>query len=238
LNQSHEHVHVHVHVCSRACSSIDMIALACIRVIINRLFCIETSIKSSDCLLTRYKPHYHRYSNMRRYLLPSSFAILKSRSSALFLSSLPIGCAHSFSSLGSSKEARLLDIDSINKEYQAEIEEVLKKAEERKQRRQEIVGIVSSAKTSKTINVTYYHNKFIKKYNCVISVRRKVMAHDEAGICGEGDLVRVVPCPPKSRRKRHILIDLIKKAKKIEDSNSSASSSSSGSATATTKSPK
>lgn len=162
---------------------------------------------------------------MRRFLQLSAQRCWSLRSSIASSHLTPSMQVHSFSTLRSTKGDRALDIDSINKEYQVEINEILKKAEARQLRRQEIVGIVSSAKTAKTINVTYYHNKYIRKYNCMISVRRKVMAHDEDEVCSEGDLVRIVPCPPKSRRKRHVLIDLIKKAKKIEDNSSSSVSS-------------
>lgn len=69
-----------------------------------------------------------------------------------------------------------------------------RRAEEKKLRKQEIVGYVSSAKAAKTITVTYYHDKWIPKYNVHISTRRKIMAHDEEGVCSEGDMVRIVPC--------------------------------------------
>lgn len=42
------------------------------------------------------------------------------------------------------------------------------------------------------------------------------MAHDEEEICQDGDLVRVVPCRPMSRKKRHKIIDVIRKARKLD----------------------
>ena len=46
-----------------------------------------------------------------------------------------------------------------------------------------------------------------------MTVHKKVMAHDENESCTEGDLVRIVPCRPRSASKRHALIDVIRKAK-------------------------
>ena len=82
-----------------------------------------------------------------------------------------------------------------------------------------IIGIVISTKCAKSITVQYQHPKFISKYNATISTRRKVMAHDEDEICEDGDLVRVVPCRPMSRKKRHKIIDIIRKAKKFDYEN-------------------
>jgi len=43
------------------------------------------------------------------------------------------------------------------------------------------------------------------------------MAHDENEIGKPGDLVRIIPCRPYSRRKRHIIKDIIKKEQNIAE---------------------
>lgn len=43
------------------------------------------------------------------------------------------------------------------------------------------------------------------------------MAHDELEKAKFGDVVRIVPCAPKSASKRHMLIDIIKVAPEPED---------------------
>ena len=63
----------------------------------------------------------------------------------------------------------------IETEYKSEIDELQTKYEERRKRRQSIVGLVTSTKNAKTITVTYQHPKFYPKYNTYISTKRKVM---------------------------------------------------------------
>lgn len=42
------------------------------------------------------------------------------------------------------------------------------------------------------------------------------MAHDEDEVCEMGDLVRIVPCRPISKMKRHRLLDVIKKGDRLD----------------------
>lgn len=42
------------------------------------------------------------------------------------------------------------------------------------------------------------------------------MAHDEHEVCGMGDLVRIVPCRPMSRKKRHKVLDIIRKGDRLD----------------------
>jgi hypothetical protein len=46
------------------------------------------------------------------------------------------------------------------------------------------------------------------------------MAHDELGLGEMGDIVRIVPSRPMSRKKRHVLKDIIRKAPKLDLSGS------------------
>ena len=79
-----------------------------------------------------------------------------------------------------------------------------------------MVGTVVSTKCSKSITVQVIRSKFIPKYHARINVRRKVMAHDEEEIGNVGDVVRIVPCRPMSRKKRHKLMDIIRRSESLE----------------------
>ncbi|RYH10253.1 30S ribosomal protein S17 [archaeon] len=85
--------------------------------------------------------------------------------------------------------------------------------EERKKRRQALVGEVVSVKCSKSITVRVEYQKYFPKYDKHISRHNKFMAHDEQEQCKLGDVVRIVPCRPMSKRKRHALIDIIRRPK-------------------------
>ena len=45
----------------------------------------------------------------------------------------------------------------------------------------------------------------------LIVLKCRVVAHDEEELGRLGDVVRIVPCMPKSRKKRHVILDFIKK---------------------------
>lgn len=110
----------------------------------------------------------------------------------------------------------------IEIEYQAEIADIIKAQEEKIKRRQSLVGVVVSDKMAKTINVRVARDKLIKKYQKVITVHRKFMAHDEHEVCDIGDIVRIVPSRPMSKRKRHKLHEVIRKADNMQDIEASA----------------
>ena len=44
----------------------------------------------------------------------------------------------------------------------------------------------------------------------------QVMAHDEQEECHVGDIVRIIPCKPKSKKKRHAICDILFKEPQIE----------------------
>ncbi len=106
----------------------------------------------------------------------------------------------------------------LEEEYKKEIGEIHEEYKDRERRRNSIMGVVVSTMCQKSISVQYYHNRFYPKYQCILPVRRKIMAHDEGESCHVGDLVRVVPCRPMSKMKRHNLLEIVKKAKRIGDS--------------------
>ena len=85
-----------------------------------------------------------------------------------------------------------------------------------------MVGVVVSDKNSKSVTVKVSHEKWFPKYNKAINYSKKFMAHDEEEKCEMGDLVRIVPCRPRSKSKRHEVIDIIKRAQKLDDIKSAA----------------
>jgi small subunit ribosomal protein S17 len=100
---------------------------------------------------------------------------------------------------------------SVEAEYKTEISDILAGYEEKKKRRQAMIGTVVSVKCSKSIVVRVPRDKFNSKYNKTIQVHKRIMAHDQDETGQLGDLVRIVPCRPVSRKKRHSLIDIIRR---------------------------
>jgi small subunit ribosomal protein S17 len=92
----------------------------------------------------------------------------------------------------------------------------LKEYDERQKRRQAKIGEVISTKCAKTINVEIKHMKYLPKYNAFLPRHRRIMAHDEEEKAKLGDIVRIVPCRPRSRTKRHILMDIIRRPKEAD----------------------
>ena len=80
-----------------------------------------------------------------------------------------------------------------------------------------IIGIVSSAKSDKTIVVTVQSRKTHPLYRKQYSVSSKFMAHDEKNEAEVGDKVSIVETRPLSARKRHILDRIIEKPMLRED---------------------
>lgn len=111
--------------------------------------------------------------------------------------------------------ASTVDVE-LEKEYSKEIDVLLAKEKERAERRGALEGEVVSTKTSKTVNVMVYHTVYISKYQKTIRRRKKIMAHDAENSAKIGDFVRIVPSRPYSKRKRHILKDIVRRAKIVD----------------------
>lgn len=79
--------------------------------------------------------------------------------------------------------------------------------------RKEREGIVVSDKMQKTIVVALEDRVKHPRYSKVIRRTQKVNAHDEAGLAGVGDRVRLVETRPLSATKRWRLAEVIEKAK-------------------------
>jgi small subunit ribosomal protein S17 len=76
-------------------------------------------------------------------------------------------------------------------------------------RRQEKVGLVTSAKMSKTIVVKVTRLTQHRLYGRVIRVNSKFYAHDESGQAQAGDVVRIVETRPISKLKRWRLVEVL-----------------------------
>lgn len=72
-------------------------------------------------------------------------------------------------------------------------------------------GVVVSNKMAKTVVVAVTSQVRHAKYGKYIRRTSKCYAHDEKGICGIGDLVRIVACRPLSRMKRWRVKEVIRK---------------------------
>jgi small subunit ribosomal protein S17 len=75
-----------------------------------------------------------------------------------------------------------------------------------------LTGRVVSTKMQKTVAVEI--ERLIKHdvYGKYIRRTTKLLAHDETGASHEGDLVKIAPCRPMSRRKSWKLVEVLKKA--------------------------
>jgi small subunit ribosomal protein S17 len=78
--------------------------------------------------------------------------------------------------------------------------------------RQEKVGVVTSAKMTKTIVVEVRRRVPHPVYKRIVTKRSKFMAHDEHGKAHEGDMVRIVESRPLSKNKRWSLKEIIRTA--------------------------
>ncbi len=78
--------------------------------------------------------------------------------------------------------------------------------------RQQLTGIVTSAKMEKTIIVKVTRLVQHKLYRRVIRVSKKFYAHDEERLAKPGDTVRIVETRPLSKLKRWRLAEVVAKS--------------------------
>jgi len=83
---------------------------------------------------------------------------------------------------------------------------------ERKRRRQEKVGLVTSDKMEKTVVVRVERQVRHPKYKRYIRKRSKFMAHNEMD-AHTGDTVRIIETRPLSARKRWRVVEIMQKAR-------------------------
>jgi small subunit ribosomal protein S17 len=84
--------------------------------------------------------------------------------------------------------------------------------ESRKIRREKI-GIVVSNKMEKSIVVAIKRKVKHPIYGKFVNRTSKVIAHDEANSCNEGDTVKIMETRPLSKLKNWRLIEIIERAK-------------------------
>jgi small subunit ribosomal protein S17 len=82
--------------------------------------------------------------------------------------------------------------------------------------RQELTGVVTSAKMQKTIIVKVTRLVQHKLYRRVIRVSKKFYAHDEERQAKPGDTVRIVETRPLSRLKRWRLAEVVARSTRAE----------------------
>ena len=73
--------------------------------------------------------------------------------------------------------------------------------------RRVLTGRVTSDKMDKTITVLVNRRIMHPLYKKFIRRSKKYAAHDEANACVEGDTVRIIECPPISKRKTWTLLE-------------------------------
>jgi small subunit ribosomal protein S17 len=92
-------------------------------------------------------------------------------------------------------------------EMQATVE---RKAAKPRHHRQEMVGVVSSNRMTRTVVVTVDRRVRHPLYGRVVRRRSKFMAHDEVG-CSIGDKVRLISTRPVSAKKRWRVVEIIQR---------------------------
>ena len=75
------------------------------------------------------------------------------------------------------------------------------------------IGVVTSDKMDKTIVVTIKTKKKHPLYKKTVNYTKKIKAHDEENICGDGDTVKIMETRPLSKDKHFRLVEVIEKAK-------------------------
>ena len=82
-------------------------------------------------------------------------------------------------------------------------------------KRQELTGIVTSAKMEKTIVVKVTRKVQHKLYTRVIRVNKKFYAHDERREARLGDTVKIVETRPMSKLKRWRLKEVLNRSTRV-----------------------
>lgn len=72
-------------------------------------------------------------------------------------------------------------------------------------------GIVSAAKSKKTIKVVLKFQTMHAKYGKYLTRHTVLQVHDEKGEAKEGDTVEIAECRPISRTKHHRLVKVLKR---------------------------
>ena len=87
--------------------------------------------------------------------------------------------------------------------------------EQKRGARQELVGIVTSAKMQKTIVVKVTRATQHPLYHRVVRSGKKYYAHDDSGEARAGDTVRIVSTRPLSKLKRWRLKEVLSRSSRV-----------------------
>ncbi len=79
-------------------------------------------------------------------------------------------------------------------------------------RRKNIVGVVTSKSGDKTIKVTFFYKIPHPRYKKEIKRKTVVHVHDEENICNIGDKVEIMETRPLSKSKRFRLVKVLENA--------------------------
>jgi small subunit ribosomal protein S17 len=86
---------------------------------------------------------------------------------------------------------------------------------EKRGNRQELVGVVTSAKMQKTIVVRVRRTTQHPLYERVVRSAKKYYAHDDKGEAKVGDTVRIVSTRPLSKLKRWRLKEVLQRSTRV-----------------------
>ena len=84
---------------------------------------------------------------------------------------------------------------------------------EKRNARKVVTGTVVSISGDKSITVKIDYRKRHPKYGKMMTISKKLHAHDEKNECGVGDLVTVMETRPLSKTKRWRLVEIVERAK-------------------------
>jgi small subunit ribosomal protein S17 len=82
-------------------------------------------------------------------------------------------------------------------------------------KKRQFEGLVKSAKMAKTIVAVIERTKMNERYGKRYQVSKSYKVHDEKGEAGVGDKILFEECRPLSKDKRHRLIKILVKGKKV-----------------------
>ena len=74
-------------------------------------------------------------------------------------------------------------------------------------------GVVVSISGNKSVTVKIDYRKHHPKYGKMMTISKKLHAHDEKNECGVGDTVTVMETRPLSKTKRWRLVEIVERAK-------------------------
>ncbi len=89
-------------------------------------------------------------------------------------------------------------------------------ATEKRRRRNELIGVVTSSKMQKTIVVRVTRQIQHRLYQRYVHVAKKFYAHDEQGEARPGDVVRIVETRPMSKLKRWRLAEVLSRRTSVD----------------------